>query len=75
MGRAQHPLVDHRRRGPRVAVPAQPPAPDGLVADTLGRPLHDLRISVTDRCNFRCSYCMPKEVFDTRYRFLPHGSC
>ena len=34
--------------------------------DTLGRPLHDLRISVTDRCNFRCVYCMPKEVFGTR---------
>ena len=33
-----------------------------------GRPLHDLRISVTDRCNFRCSYCMPKEVFDKRLR-------
>lgn len=40
--------------------------------DTLGRPLHDLRISVTDRCNFRCTYCMPKEVFDREYRFLPH---
>jgi len=41
--------------------------------DTLGRPLHDLRISVTDRCNFRCTYCMPKDVFDREYRFLPHG--
>jgi len=38
--------------------------------DTLGRPLHDLRISVTDRCNFRCVYCMPKEVFGREYRFL-----
>jgi cyclic pyranopterin phosphate synthase len=38
--------------------------------DTLGRPLHDLRISVTDRCNFRCVYCMPKEVFGRDYRFL-----
>jgi cyclic pyranopterin phosphate synthase len=36
--------------------------------------LHDLRISVTDRCNFRCSYCMPKEVFDRDYRFLPQPS-
>jgi cyclic pyranopterin phosphate synthase len=40
------------------------------VRDTLGRPLHDLRISVTDRCNFRCVYCMPKEVFGRSYRFL-----
>ncbi len=39
-------------------------------ADTLGRPLRDLRISVTDRCNFRCVYCMPKEVFGHDYRFL-----
>ena len=38
--------------------------------DTLGRPLRDLRISVTDRCNFRCVYCMPKEVFGHEYRFL-----
>ena len=37
----------------------------------LGRPLHDLRISVTDRCNFRCTYCMPKEVFGRDYAFLP----
>jgi cyclic pyranopterin phosphate synthase len=39
--------------------------------DRLGRPLHDLRISVTDRCNFRCTYCMPKEVFGRDYAFLP----
>jgi cyclic pyranopterin phosphate synthase len=38
--------------------------------DTLGRPLRDLRISVTDRCNFRCTYCMPKEVFGRDYEFL-----
>jgi cyclic pyranopterin phosphate synthase len=41
------------------------------VLDTLRRPLRDLRISVTDRCNFRCVYCMPKEVFGRDYRFLP----
>src|SRR5207248_847120 len=40
------------------------------VLDTLARPLRDLRISVTDRCNFRCVYCMPKEVFGRDYRFL-----
>ncbi len=39
--------------------------------DTLQRPLRDLRISVTDRCNFRCTYCMPKEVFGRGYDFLP----
>ncbi|MGQ0848092.1 MAG: GTP 3',8-cyclase MoaA [Actinomycetota bacterium] len=38
--------------------------------DTRGRPLHDLRISVTDRCNFRCTYCMPKEIFGREYEFL-----
>ena len=40
------------------------------VVDTLGRPVRDLRISVTDRCNFRCTYCMPKEVFNREYEFL-----
>ena len=38
--------------------------------DTLSRPVRDLRISVTDRCNFRCTYCMPKEVFNSNYEFL-----
>ncbi len=41
--------------------------------DTLGRPLRDLRISVTDRCNFRCVYCMPKEIFGKDYQFLPRA--
>ncbi|MEK3903025.1 MULTISPECIES: GTP 3',8-cyclase MoaA [unclassified Paenibacillus] len=41
--------------------------------DQLRRPIHDLRISVTDRCNFRCSYCMPKEIFGDDYAFLPSG--
>jgi len=44
---------------------------DEQVKDRLGRPLRDLRISVTDRCNFRCSYCMPAEVFGKEYAFLP----
>jgi len=46
-------------------------APTGTPRDLLGRPLHDLRISVTDRCNFRCTYCMPKEIFGRDYAFLP----
>src|SRR6218665_2968104 len=70
------PLLDHRSRA--LAVPARVLASDapatGWLADSLGRPLRDLRISVTDRCNFRCSYCMPKEVFDKRYSFLPHSA-
>jgi cyclic pyranopterin phosphate synthase len=40
------------------------------LVDTLGRPVRDLRLSVTDRCNFRCVYCMPKEVFGRDHRFL-----
>ncbi|MDT8840200.1 GTP 3',8-cyclase MoaA [Paraburkholderia fungorum] len=44
---------------------------DGTL-DKLARPLRDLRISLTDRCNFRCTYCMPKEVFGTGYQYLPH---
>ena len=41
-----------------------------MLTDTLHRPLRDLRISVTDRCNFRCTYCMPKEIFGPDYQFL-----
>jgi cyclic pyranopterin phosphate synthase len=48
--------------------------PSGLLADASGRPLHDLRISVTDRCNFRCTYCMPKSIFGPDYAFLPQRS-
>jgi cyclic pyranopterin phosphate synthase len=43
------------------------------LTDTLGRPVRDLRVSVTDRCNFRCVYCMPKEVFGRDYVFLPRA--
>lgn len=68
------PLVDQRLAALGAALPAQAIAANGLLSDTLGRPLRDLRISVTDRCNFRCSYCMPKEVFDKDYRYLPHSS-
>jgi cyclic pyranopterin phosphate synthase len=65
------PLADHRRMIVLPRVPTDAGAPSGVLLDRLQRPLHDLRISVTDRCNFRCSYCMPKEVFDKAYRFLP----
>jgi cyclic pyranopterin phosphate synthase len=43
------------------------------VLDTLGRPMRDLRISVTDRCNFRCTYCMPKEIYGVDHAFLPRA--
>ena len=43
------------------------------LTDILGRPLKDLRISVTDRCNFRCPYCMPAEIFGEKYEFLPRS--
>ena len=72
------PLVDQRiptLRAPAAAFdPATRVAATGLLADRLGRPLRDLRISVTDRCNFRCSYCMPKEIFDKDYAYLPHSA-
>jgi cyclic pyranopterin phosphate synthase len=70
MGERVVPLVDARR----AALPPLAAAVTGPLADRLGRPLRDLRISVTDRCNFRCSYCMPKEVFDKHYTFLPHAA-
>ncbi|MEE8311326.1 MAG: GTP 3',8-cyclase MoaA [Candidatus Binatia bacterium] len=47
------------------------PPHDVQTSDRLGRPLRDLRISVTDRCNFRCPYCMPAEIFGEKYAFLP----
>ena len=49
-------------------------APGQQLLDQRKRPLRDLRISVTDRCNFRCSYCMPKEIFNNDYVYLPHSA-
>ena len=60
--------IGNARRQPAPAYDGSP------LADMLGRPLHDLRISVTDRCNFRCVYCMPREVFDHDHPFLPHAA-
>src|ERR687888_88855 len=56
------PIVSGRSTAPQFA--------GGELVDTRGRAMHDLRISVTDRCNFRCVYCMPKEVFGRDYKFL-----
>ncbi|NMM77584.1 cyclic pyranopterin phosphate synthase MoaA [Acidovorax sp. SRB_14] len=66
------PLVDQRLAALQPPRPRHSPVSPGRLSDALGRPLRDLRISVTDRCNFRCSYCMPKEVFDKDYAYLPH---
>ncbi len=72
------PLVDLRAGTtplpPASLLPASRMPANGSVSDTLGRHLRDLRISVTDRCNFRCGYCMPKEVFDKDYAYLPHSA-
>jgi cyclic pyranopterin phosphate synthase len=69
------PLADLRYRAGLPHIPTDLTAqPTGLLPDKLARPLRDLRISVTDRCNFRCSYCMPREVFDKDYAFLPQSS-
>jgi GTP 3',8-cyclase len=68
------PLYDQRLEAFKASIPAQKIAATGLLSDALGRPLRDLRISVTDRCNFRCAYCMPKDVFDKDYPYLPQSS-
>jgi cyclic pyranopterin phosphate synthase len=60
--------------GRAARAPAAAPFQGGQLLDTLARPMRDLRISVTDRCNFRCVYCMPREVFDAEHKFLPHSA-
>src|ERR1700749_4426092 len=70
------PLLDVRAAAREAAAPAPPQAAPARAVeapplDARGRALHDLRISVTDRCNFRCVYCMPKDVFGKDYAFLP----
>jgi GTP 3',8-cyclase len=64
-----------RPPGPRQPGRAEPAtqAPPARLLDRLDRPLRDLRVSVTDRCNFRCPYCMPKEVFGRDHAFLPRA--
>ncbi len=68
------PIAEHRYDAALPHVPESADAPSGRLPDARGRRLHDLRISVTDRCNFRCTYCMPKSVFDSDYAFLPQSS-
>jgi cyclic pyranopterin phosphate synthase len=57
-----------------AALVTAPDMASGRPLDMLGRRLHDLRISVTDRCNFRCTYCMPREVFGPGFEFLPRSA-
>jgi cyclic pyranopterin phosphate synthase len=64
-------IIDQSAANRIPMIPAYTPSPGGTLADTRGRLLRDLRISVTDRCNFRCTYCMPKSVFGKGYHFLP----
>ncbi|GAB2886908.1 GTP 3',8-cyclase MoaA [Uliginosibacterium flavum] len=67
----------HTMTAPEIRIPlsalrrAATPAANGVLLDQLGRPLRDLRISVTDRCNFRCTYCMPRDKFGREHAFLP----
>jgi cyclic pyranopterin phosphate synthase len=68
------PIAERRYDAALPAVPDTPAVPVGRLLDARGRRLHDLRVSVTDRCNFRCTYCMPKSVFGADYAFLPQTS-
>ena len=68
------PLIDQRHLKQLPEIPRTDVTANGLLTDQLGRSLQDLRISVTDRCNFRCNYCMPKEVFGKNYPYLPYAS-
>jgi GTP 3',8-cyclase len=63
----------HELRGALPIPAAMPRDSTQPLVDARARALHDLRISVTDRCNFRCTYCMPREVFDANYPFVPHA--
>ncbi|XVJ68930.1 MAG: GTP 3',8-cyclase MoaA [Rhizobacter sp.] len=67
------PLKDHRRIGWLKTPTEATSPPNGHLLDAHQRPLRDLRISVTDRCNFRCTYCMPREVFGPNHQFLPQA--
>lgn len=67
-------IADHRHLNAVPSIPSVIEAPTGFVADALARPLQDLRISLTDRCNFRCVYCMPEEVFGKDHVFMPRSS-
>ncbi len=66
--------IFERRALPASTAPLLLEQANGELQDTRARRLHDLRISVTDRCNFRCVYCMPKEIFGKDYPYQPHAA-
>ena len=66
-------VISLARARSSLAIPMGHPAQPGPLADPRGRALRDLRISVTDRCNFRCTYCMPRDVFGDDHEFLPQA--
>lgn len=68
------PIVRNSYSSAVPPIPEQLEIPSGTLLDARSRPLRDLRISVTDRCNFRCVYCMPKKVFNKDFVFQPHAS-
>ena len=67
-------IANISQRDMSPALPSVLEAPTGSLLDMRARPLQDLRISLTDRCNFRCVYCMPREIFDKDHNFLPRSS-
>lgn len=67
-------LANHTASRPATLPQSALPPAGQPVRDKFARPMRDLRISVTDRCNFRCTYCMPREVFDGNYAFMPHSA-
>ncbi|MEN9905252.1 MAG: molybdenum cofactor biosynthesis protein [Pseudomonadota bacterium] len=73
MAESMIPLLDLRQQALQVPRPQHSLRPTGWLTDRRDRPLRDLRISVTDRCNFRCSYCMPKDSFGSDHAFLPQS--
>ena len=74
MSKKTIPIANLSHREAPLLVPVQLETPSGTLLDTRSRPLQDLRISLTDRCNFRCVYCMPRSIFDKYHPFLPKAS-
>jgi cyclic pyranopterin phosphate synthase len=67
-------IANLTQQAPLPFVPDELVTPSGSLLDLRSRPLQDLRISLTDRCNFRCVYCMPRSIFDKDHAFLPRAS-
>ena len=67
-------IANISQQGPAPVLSSVLETPTGTLLDMRNRPLQDLRISLTDRCNFRCVYCMPRSIFDKDHTFLPRAS-